>query len=85
MKTQIENLARLNGCQIELRRTKGVLAQESGEMFFLSNSESWNGASMANMPSGFAYSWYLFRIQCPERCVSRYAFTADVLDLCGRK
>lgn len=85
MKTQINNLAMLNGCQIRLLSTKGMLAQESGVMYFLSNSECWNGASMANMPSGFAYSWYLFRIQCPEQCASRYVFTAEVLDLCGRK
>ena len=85
MKTQIENLTMLNGCQIELRRTKGVLAQEGGDMYFLSNSASWAGARISNMPPEFYYSWYLFRIQAPEKCVTRDAFTADVLDLCGRK
>lgn len=33
----------------------------------------------------FYYSWYLFRIQAPEHCITRDAFTAEVLDLCGRK
>jgi hypothetical protein len=85
MKTQINNLAMLNGCHIQLRRTKGELARDGDAMFFLSNSERWAGARMPNMPPGFYYSWYLFRIQEPELCLERDAFTADVLDLCGRK
>lgn len=85
MKTQINNLAKLNGCQIQLQRTKGMLVQEGSVMFFLSNSLRWAGARMSNMPPGFDYSWYLFRLQEPEHCLEHEVFTADVLDLCGRK
>lgn len=85
MKTPITNLAKLNGCSIQLGRTKGALALDGVQMFFVSNSESWAGAWMTEIPSDFTYSCYLFSIQYPEECRTRAAFSAEVLDLCDRK